>query len=219
MVYDVLHPALNQAARTITPTTPIGSPATSNAPIADREPANLQTMVCDEPAISLVATSTPAATTTDGPEATTDVLDTPAPPDDQGEDENRATLAAAFHTSATSILPPQSQGRVINATEAVNVILDRDPAAAPTPAQSVLGEAYHNTEATIRCIVASTDTFSPPVKYDSKTGSPVLMTPDDADAAQGWVPGISDGGQYKPLHLSTHQRTRLMGNAINAHTW
>ena len=41
------------------------------------------------------------------------------------------------------------------------------------------------------------------------------MTPDDSDAAQGWVPGISDGGQHKPLHLSTHQRTRLMGNAIN----
>lgn len=80
----------------------------------------------------------------------------------------------------------------------------------------MLGETYYNTEATIRCIVASMDTFSPPVKYDYKTGSPVLMTPDDSDAAQGWVPGISDGGQHKPLHLSTHQRTRLMGNAINA---
>lgn len=43
------------------------------------------------------------------------------------EAESRDALVAAINAFATSILPPNSQGRVINAAEAVNVVLDRDP--------------------------------------------------------------------------------------------
>lgn len=82
-------------------------------------------------------------------------------------------------------------------------------------AQVVLGREFHTDKRVLPCVVASTVTFNPPTKRDND-GTEHLLTPDDADAAQGWPPGISNGSPTHPLGLSTEVRTKIMGNALNA---
>jgi site-specific DNA-cytosine methylase len=86
----------------------------------------------------------------------------------------------------------------------------------PAPAQWVLGDEFYCSKPTLECVVASLQTFNPPMKIEASTGKETRLTPDDADAAQGWPPGISDGQLQQPLGLPTETRTKIMGNAINA---
>jgi len=86
----------------------------------------------------------------------------------------------------------------------------------PAPAQWALGDDFYCSKPTLECVVASLQTFNPPMKIEASTGKETRLTPDDADAAQGWPPGISDGQPQQPLGLPTETRTKIMGNAINA---
>ena len=82
------------------------------------------------------------------------------------------------------------------------------------PTSHILDKAYTPTP-WLPCIVATADTRNPPMAHPL-IGSPRPLSPEEAERAQGWPTGISNGC-LMPLHLTDEARLDMIGSALNSY--
>ena len=81
----------------------------------------------------------------------------------------------------------------------------------PLEPSYILRDGAHCPHRVLPCVVASADTYNPPMVHDPTTNRAAVLLPDEAERAQGWNTNITATAG------DSDTRRRLVGNSLNAY--